>query len=264
MPRSSTWSLSLKISNQRFVRISHLPIRATCPAYLVVLDLIDLIILGEKSRPKNYEAPHYAVFCSLQLLYRFTSRCLLSILFSNTLNLCYCLNLKNSVPYLYKITEWNSNRRFQSSTDSKSYALQSERLILLSLSLFWLCWLWSLLMMIIITFATSYTSTYRGKYPDCDRLNKLLAIFFHCYCCLLCIIICLQVYRSTYINHVKPDAHLNHILLNLLVPTAKRTQRVSMTTIRCLILFRETIAVYSENHMRPINALWAKHRVTEC
>jgi len=39
--------------------------RATCPAYLILFDVITLIMVKHES----YEAPHYAVFSSLlQLL----------------------------------------------------------------------------------------------------------------------------------------------------------------------------------------------------
>jgi hypothetical protein len=39
---------------------------AKCPAHIILLVLIILIICGENSR---YEAPHYAVFASLQKIY---------------------------------------------------------------------------------------------------------------------------------------------------------------------------------------------------
>jgi hypothetical protein len=39
------------------------------------------------------------------------------------------------------------------------------------------------------------------------------------------------------------------------VLTTKKTQRVSMTTINWLMLLKEIIAVYSENHTNPTNTL---------
>jgi hypothetical protein len=39
------------------------------------------------------------------------------------------------------------------------------------------------------------------------------------------------------------------------VPTAKKTEHVSVTKIIWFLLFRKIIAVYSENQTKPINAL---------
>jgi hypothetical protein len=43
--------------------------------------------------------------------------------------------------------------------------------------------------------------------------------------------------------------------LNYSVRTSKKTRRVSMTAINWKTLFREIIAVHSENHMKHINKL---------
>jgi hypothetical protein len=45
-------------------------------------------------------------------------------------------------------------------------------------------------------------------------------------------------------NTLKPEAK-NSIL------TSKKTQHISITKIRCLMMFREINAVYSENHSNP-------------
>jgi hypothetical protein len=43
------------------------------------------------------------------------------------------------------------------------------------------------------------------------------------------------------------------------VPTAMKTQRVTITKIKWLMLFRKIIAVYNENNMNPTNALWGQN-----
>jgi hypothetical protein len=53
------------------------------------------------------------------------------------------------------------------------------------------------------------------------------------------------------VNPLKPKLIL--IIFNNSVRTAKKTQCITITKINLLMMFKEIIVVYSENHMKPIN-----------
>jgi hypothetical protein len=65
--------------------------------------------------------------------------------------------------------------------------------------------------------------------------------------------------RTTSFYPFEAEARLNKFKNS--VRTAKKTQHFTITKINWLTLFKEIIAVYCENHTKPINT---KCRVTDC
>jgi hypothetical protein len=61
------------------------------------------------------------------------------------------------------------------------------------------------------------------------------------------------------VSSVEAEAHL--IFKNPALSTKKAG--VTITKMNWLILFKEMIAVYFENNMKPINTLWTKCRVID-
>jgi hypothetical protein len=59
MPGSPQWSLSLRFPHQNPVHASPLPIRATCPAYLIVLYFSPAKYWVSST---DHETPHYDFF----------------------------------------------------------------------------------------------------------------------------------------------------------------------------------------------------------
>jgi hypothetical protein len=78
------------------------PMCATCPVHLIFLDLITIILSGEhKSLSSSlcyYLQPPVTTSLSLTV----GQNILLSTLFSNTLNLCFSLNIRDKVSHSYK------------------------------------------------------------------------------------------------------------------------------------------------------------------
>jgi len=98
-PGSSKWSLSLRFLHQNPLLS---PIRATCCAHLVILELIPRVMFGEQYRSLSFSLCnflHSPVTSSL-----LGPNILLNTLFSNTLNLSSSLNVSDQVSHSYNTT----------------------------------------------------------------------------------------------------------------------------------------------------------------
>ena len=101
-PSSPKWSLSLSFPHKILVYVSPIPIRATCPAHLILLDFTTRTIFGEQYRSFSsslYNFLHSPVTSSL-----LASNIFLNTLFSNTLNLRSSLDVSDQVAHPYKTT----------------------------------------------------------------------------------------------------------------------------------------------------------------
>jgi hypothetical protein len=61
------------------------------------------------------------------------------------------------------------------------------------------------------------------------------------------------------LSHLQPQ--LACVMLKKSVRTAKKTQHLTITKFNRLTLFKEIIAVYSENHTEHVKAPWAECRI---
>ena len=102
MPGSPKWSLSLRFPIKTRYTPPLSPIRAACPAYLILLTFITWTILGEEYR--SLSSSLCSFLHSLITLSLLGPNIPLNTLFSNTLSLHSSLNVSDQVSHPYRTT----------------------------------------------------------------------------------------------------------------------------------------------------------------
>ena len=102
MSGSPKWSLSVMFPHQNPVYASSLPIRATYPVHLFLLDFITGTIFGEEYR--SLSSSLCSFLYSLVTSSLLGTNILLKTFFSNTLNLGSSLNVSDQISHPYKTT----------------------------------------------------------------------------------------------------------------------------------------------------------------
>ena len=101
-PRSPQWSPSFRFPHQDPIHPLSSPIRATCPAYLILLDFMTRTILGEQYRSLSSSLCnllHSLITSSL-----LGPNILLNTMFSKTLSFLSSLTVSDQVSHPYKKT----------------------------------------------------------------------------------------------------------------------------------------------------------------
>ena len=96
-PRSPQWSLSFRFPHQDPIHPLSSPIRATCPAHLILLDFITCTILGEEY--KSFSSSLCSLLHSPVTSSPIGPNILLNTMFSDTLRFLFSRNVNDQVSH---------------------------------------------------------------------------------------------------------------------------------------------------------------------